>query len=119
SSSSLCASWRSGRPSVREPVADAGHGEDVVRTRGLRLDLPAQVPDVDVDDARLDGVFVAPDGVEDLLAAQDLAGVAGQEGEQVELRVGQLDLVARLVDAALVDIDHELAELEPAPGGLH
>src|SRR3977135_2093139 len=89
------------RPSVGEPGPDAGYSQDVVRPRWLRFDLPAKVPDVNVDDARLYRVFIAPDRVQDLLPAQDLARVAGEEGEQVELGVGQLDLSGRLVDPAL------------------
>src|ERR1700730_2990948 len=58
------------RPSVGEPIADARHGKDVVRPRWLRFDLPAQVPDVNVDDASLDGVLISPDRVEDLFAAE-------------------------------------------------
>src|SRR5579859_3952880 len=60
---------RSDRSGVGEAVSDARHGQDVIRTGGLRLDLPAQIADVHVDDPCLDRVLVAPDGVEDLLPA--------------------------------------------------
>src|SRR6185437_13874212 len=104
-----CASWGSGRAGVREPVPDAGYREDVVGPRRLAFDLAPQVADVDVDHPGLDGVFVTPDRVEDLLAAEHLAGVAGEEGQQVELGVRQLDLLPAAVDAALVDVDQQVA----------
>src|SRR5207237_2543285 len=79
---------------VGEAVPDPGDGQDVIRTRGLRLDLAAQVSDVHVDHPRFDRILVTPDRVQDLLPAQHLAGVAGEEGQQIELGVGQLDLLA-------------------------
>ena len=79
-------------------------------TLEVALDLPAQVADMNVDDASLDGVFVAPDRVQDLLPAEHLSGVAGKKGQQVELGVGQLDFLACLVGPPLVDVDHELSE---------
>src|SRR5437879_4192575 len=78
--------------------------------RGIRLDLAPQVSDMHVDNPGLDGVFVAPDGVEDLLPAQHLARVAGEEGQKVELRVGEVDLPAVAIDAALVDLGDHVAE---------
>ena len=57
SSSNRCGSSgyaASDRARVGEAVADARHRKDVVGPRRLRLDLPSQVPDVDVDDACLD-----------------------------------------------------------------
>src|ERR1700732_2139814 len=76
-----------------EPVADPGDGEDEERPAGGVLDLAPKVAYMDVDDAGLDRVLVAPDMVEDLLAREHLARIAGKERQQVELRVGQLDLV--------------------------
>jgi len=102
----------SGWARVGEAVPDARHGEDVVGPRRLRLDLPPQVADVDVDDPRLDWILVAPDRVEDLLAAENLARIAGQERQQVELSVGQLDFLPASIDAALVDVDEQVAKLQ-------
>ena len=48
------------------------------------LDLAAQPVHVDVHGAGLAGVVVAPDVLEQLVAREDLAGMAEQEGEQVE-----------------------------------
>src|SRR5467141_1166100 len=60
---------------VGEAVTDAWDRQDVIRTRGLSFDLPAQVPDVDVDHAGFDRILVTPDRVEDFLSAQHLARV--------------------------------------------
>jgi hypothetical protein len=40
--------------------------------------------DVDVDGARLASVVVAPDLLQQLVAAEDVAGIAQQESQQVE-----------------------------------
>ena len=63
---------------VAEAVADAAHGEDVRRLARVGLDLLAQVADVDVDRARLAVGRVAPDRLEQRLAAVDAAGVAAR-----------------------------------------
>src|SRR5581483_1711770 len=47
-----------------EPVAHPGLGEDVGRSRGVGLDLAAQVGDVDVEVVRLAAVGRAPDALE-------------------------------------------------------
>jgi hypothetical protein len=74
-------SWRenptpSGGPP--EDVADAADRVDEPRARGIVLDLAAEPVDVDVDGARLAGVVVAPDALEELVPGEDLAGVADE-----------------------------------------
>ena len=63
--------------------------------------------DVDVDRARLAGVVVAPDVLEQLVAGEDLARMAEQEREQLErLRLDRQDLaVAQEPVAAEVGLD--------------
>ena len=51
---------------------------------GIGLDPAAQPVDVDVHGPRLAGVVVAPDVLEQLVAGEDLARVADEEGEQLE-----------------------------------
>src|ERR1700676_4648978 len=70
-----------------EPVADAGHSEDVARLTGVGLDLAGEVAHVDVDDAGGDGVLVPPHRREDAVPREHLPGIAGEEGEQVKFRV--------------------------------
>jgi len=50
-----------------ELVAQAPHGDDERRVRGVVLDLRAQPPDVGVDEASVAEVVVAPDPFEELL----------------------------------------------------
>src|SRR6516165_7102289 len=51
-------------------VAHAPHGEDVLGHGGVRLDLRAEAPDVDVHEAAVAEVVVPPHAVEQLLAAE-------------------------------------------------
>ena len=69
--------------------------------------------DVDVDRARLPGVVVAPYPFEKLLSAEDLAGIANEEGEQLErLRLDRQRLaVAQDLVAGQVDVDRP--EIDP------
>ena len=80
----------------REAIADRAQRVDRRRAARQR-ELAPQVAHVDLDDVRAGIEVVAPDGAEDLLAAEHLAGVAQEVGEQVELARGeaQLDAVAR------------------------
>ena len=74
---------------------------------GIRLDLCPEPVHVHVDRARLTGVVVAPDLLQELVAGEDLAGVAEQEGEQLE-GLGldrQLLAVAEQPMAGQVDLD--------------
>ena len=60
---------------------------------GVLLDLRAQPVDVDVDGPGLARVVVAPHVLEQLVAREDLAGVADEEREQLErLRLDRQDL---------------------------
>src|SRR6187401_2910903 len=83
------------RRSARAPehVADAADRMDERGVRWIGLDPAAQPMDVDVDRARLATVVVAPYVLEQLVAGEDLARVADQEGEQLEcLRLDRDDL---------------------------
>ena len=78
-----------------EAVADAAHGEEELGLLGVALELLAQVADVDVDGARVAVLGVAPDVLEQGLAAEHPAGRAGEGAEDLELDVGDADLLAR------------------------
>src|SRR6185312_16062773 len=71
-------------------------GEDVDGLARIRLDLLAQVPDVDVDRARLAVGRVAPDGLEQRLAGVDPSGVQGERVPHLELDVGELRLAGSM-----------------------
>ncbi len=65
-------------------VAHAADRLQEPRVRRVILDVAAQPVDVDVDRARLAGVVVAPDTLQQLVAREHLARVAQQEREQLE-----------------------------------
>ena len=67
-------------------VADAADRHDDLGVLGVVLDLGAQPLHVDVDQAGVAGVAVAPDLLEQHLAREDLPGLAGERDEQVELQ---------------------------------
>src|SRR4051812_16227535 len=103
-------------PRLSEPVADGAHGLDEVRV--LLAELRPQPPDVDVDGAGPAVVLVAPHPGQERLAREDLAGVGGEELQQLVLHVGQVErasIARRLVG---LEVEHELAvldELGPRP----
>ena len=76
-------------------VPHAPHGHDRRRV----AELAAELPDVDVDGARVAREGVAPDALEQLVAREDEAAVVEQLPEEVELLRGELDLL--LADANL------------------
>src|SRR2546423_5113076 len=78
--------WR-GRRSASigfEPVAVAAHRFDGVAAEG-DIDLPAQVPDVDLDHVGIHVVTLVPDVAQQYRLRLHLSRVEGEEGEQLEL----------------------------------
>src|SRR5699024_477678 len=57
-------------------------------------DLLPQALEVDVDDTRVAGPFVAPDGEGDLLPGVHMLGLLGQQQEDPQLGGGEVDLLA-------------------------
>src|ERR1700710_665497 len=88
---------------VAEAIADAAHGEEVLRLLGVELELLAQMADVDVDRARVAVGGVAPDPRQQHLAGVDAARVAGERGEDLELDERRLDRLAAHAHRALVE----------------
>src|SRR5687767_2231645 len=82
-----------------EGVADAPDGLEVAGRDRVRLDLRPQAAHVDRHRAGVAGVAVLPDLIEELLAREDLAGPAGQAGQQVELRRREGDRPPAPLDA--------------------
>ena len=71
---------------------------------------------MDVDGAGLDIDVRAPDGVEQLLAAEDAAGVLHQVVEQAEFGGAQVDLVAGAADAVGDAVDDDVTVVEAIVG---
>src|SRR5699024_12416024 len=74
---------RSDMRSPCEAVAESANGFDHARP-----DLLPQTLDVDVDDTRVAGPFVAPDGEGDLLPGVHMLGLLGQQQEDPQLGGG-------------------------------
>src|SRR5690606_9907967 len=102
--------------------ADAANGLDQFRGAGC-VELSAQIADVDIDHVRIDVRMLAPDVIEDGVAREHMASVAGEVFQQGELTCRQLDLLAATVDLPGGDVDLEVADpdelvrLDPAHDG--
>src|SRR5579862_9116104 len=68
---------------VHEPVAGARLGEQIARARRVRLDLPAQVRDVDVEVVRLDLVGGPPHLAQEHAMREQLALALREHAEEV------------------------------------
>src|SRR5262245_33008699 len=97
---------------IDEAVADARLGEDVPRPRGVRLELPPQLRDVDVEVVRLRGIRTAPDLLENGLMREELSLVPGEKNEERVLVRRQLDRSAVERDGARLEIDAQVPDLE-------
>src|SRR5438105_2879642 len=71
--------------SRRDAVTNIAHGLD-----GGDAHLLAKAPDADVHDVRMRVEVIAPDLREQLLAADDLPGMADEVVQQAELAVGEI-----------------------------
>src|ERR1044071_1788126 len=83
--------------SARKLVADAMNGDDVVRVAGSVFDLLAELGDVHVNGACERQALVAPDVVEELVAADDLAATLDEVAHDLELAGRKLKLSAPLL----------------------
>jgi len=88
---------------LTEAVADRPHGVD--QSGALLAELGAQAPDVDVDGARAAVVLVAPHPRQQHLAREHLAGVLGEELQQLVLHVREIERTSG--DRGLVGLDVE------------
>ena len=90
-----------------ERVTDAMHG-----TNGLRTELMAQCLDVRIDGASAGSIHPIPHFLEQFLASEHGLRLAGQRGQQIEFRRGQVHLLAIDGDDTLRGIDDQGAEIE-------
>src|SRR5512144_1286799 len=93
-----------------EHVAEAGTGDDVARR--IVRELLAQAPERDAQDLVLAPVCISPDPREQLLAAQDDAGIGCETGQEAILRRGEAYLAPRDRHFLSLLVDPELAELD-------
>src|ERR1035441_541331 len=112
------ASWARRPPGTRrlvtwhaQAVADVTHGLD--RIPLVRVaELAAQVADVDLEHLGAGVEVKAPNGVEDLLAGENLIGMAHQVGEHLELARRQLHLAAVALHPAGAQIHADAGRLQ-------
>src|SRR2546426_8100876 len=93
-----------------ELVAGAVDGQDVLRLVGCALELLAQLRHEVVDRARGRRLLVAPDLIEDLFSGDDLAGVADQIPEQIELARREVDALSGAVRLVGAEVDLDVAD---------
>src|SRR5699024_11371885 len=105
----------SGRASGAVP--DAADGHDDAGVLRIVLDLRAQALDVHVDQAGVRAVAVSPHVAQQDVAGEDLPGLAGQLGEQVELQRRQGDQLVPATHLVPVDVDHQVTDGELLGGG--
>src|SRR5260370_10324257 len=89
-------------------VPDAAYRVD--ERVAARVDLLAQVADVQLDHVRLAAEVVVPDPVQDLRLGQHPARVAHHEAQQLELGGGQVDQVAGPAHLARVLVHGEVRD---------
>src|SRR6266511_3353299 len=103
-----------------QAVTDPGDGQDQAGTAGIRFDLLAQPPDLDVDDPLTFGTrIVSPNILDDLGASQHLAWVAGKVHQQAKFCGRQGDLVFAAQHLAATQIDGQVSCIDcfAASGG--
>src|SRR5690606_26993108 len=97
-------------------VADTADGEHDLGSLRVSLDFGPQSLDVHVDQPGVRCVPVAPDLFEQHFPGEDLAGLAGQRHQQVELQRSQLDRLAVAGDFVPRDVDGDVADGEDLSG---
>src|SRR5687768_10186030 len=92
-----------------EAISRAADGDEVPGPIGVGLESLAQLADEVVDGA-CGARALAPDLGQQPGPAVDVRRVAGEEDQQLELEVGELDRLAVADDGALGEIDGDVAE---------
>src|SRR5947209_14192896 len=90
---------------VVEAVPEASDGANEGRVGGIGFDLLPEPEDIHVNGSIGYGAIMAPDGVEQLFAAEDHTRAAHQELEQTKLGSGQSEEAAVKADFATASIE--------------
>jgi hypothetical protein len=98
---------------LAEQIALAAHGLDARGVFRVVTELAAQPRDARIDRSVEAVETDATQFLEQIVARQDAAGVAGEQPQQVELRRREVDAVVAELRAA-----RRLADAEPAEGQL-
>src|SRR5680860_193457 len=98
-------------PSWVEPVSDSPHGGEVPGRGWVAFDLLPQPSNVDGHGGGV-AVGVPPHELQELLAPEGVAGLAGEEREQVELARGERDEVSVDPYLAGAEVDEQTVETD-------
>ena len=91
-----CVMASGGRRGGTEIIPDAPLGQEQFRPGRMELQLLAQAADMDIHRTRIPEIVIAPDEIQKLFPAVDLAGVLHQKEHEVEFLHGQDHLGAVL-----------------------
>src|SRR5580704_10868993 len=95
-----------------EAIPSTAHGFKIARRLGVSLDLFANPANVNVDRARGDKASVAPHGVQQMVAAEDPARMAGQIVQKAELGGRRRDQLAVHPELHRAGVDFNVFELD-------
>src|SRR5438094_9114531 len=95
-----------------ELVAAAPDRHDPLGPSRVALDLAANVRDVEVAGSLVSDVRAVPEVAHDLAPREDASGLAGEQGQQLQLERGQRYLLVGETCFVLGEIELELADLE-------
>lgn len=96
------------RRALRQPVADTRLGDD--QRRPVALQFGPEPLDVDPNVLRLRLVAGAPDPPEEMGVGEQRSGLAGQLGQQRELRRGEVHKLTPAHDAAGREVDQDVTD---------
>src|SRR5580693_334990 len=97
-------------------ISNAPNGHHDFRSLRILLDLGPQSLDVDVDQPGVGRVPVAPDLLEQDLAGEDLAWLAGQRHQEVELQRRQVQRLASPLNRVTRHVDRHVTDGERLGG---
>ena len=105
---------------VRHPVAHSADSHHNGRVLRIDLDLGAQALNVDIDQARVGGVLIAPHLLQKLLATENPPGLARQGHQELELQGCERNQLLPAVDLVAGDVNIQVAGahvlIDPAIG---
>lgn len=101
-----------------EPVADPADGDEVDGPRGITLNLGAQPSDVDVHSSSAALVCMTPDPIDELVATEDAARLARQQGQEGEFLRPEMDVPTTSLNSAPDEIESDLVSDQQRLDGL-
>ena len=103
---------RASRGSGLEPVAHARLGHEIAWLRGVRLELAANLGEIDAEVVRFLLVLRAPDALQKLPLRDQPAGMTDERLDDLPLGRGQADLLPVSLDALGGEVGPEVSGLD-------